>query len=78
MIDYVLNYTKHKNLHYIAHSMGTTVSFVLLSTRPEYNAKIKLGLCLAPVAIWKEVDPLIKFLSRMAPQIKVGKRNLVL
>ncbi|XP_011706906.1 PREDICTED: lipase 3-like, partial [Wasmannia auropunctata] len=39
MIDYVLNYTKQKTLRYIGHSMGTTVFFILLSMRPEYNAK---------------------------------------
>ncbi|XP_029174648.1 lipase 3-like isoform X2 [Nylanderia fulva] len=63
MIDYVLNYTKSKDLHFIGHSMGTTSVFVLLSTKPEYNAKIKLGICLAPIAFWKEVGPSVKFLE---------------
>ncbi|XP_011705563.1 PREDICTED: lipase 3-like, partial [Wasmannia auropunctata] len=57
MIDYVLNYTKQETLRYIGHSMGTTALFILLSMRPEYNAKIELGICLAPIAIWKEVYP---------------------
>ena len=33
--------------------MGTTLSLVLLSTKPEYNDKIKLNVCLSPIAIWK-------------------------
>ncbi|XP_011692768.1 PREDICTED: lipase 3-like isoform X2 [Wasmannia auropunctata] len=61
MIDYVLNYTKQKTLRYIGHSMGTTMFFILLSMKPEYNAKIELGICLAPIAIWKEPYPLNVF-----------------
>lgn len=77
MIDYVLNYTKSETLHYIGHSMGTTVLFALLSTKPEYNAKIRLGICLAPIAFWKEVSPIAKFLSNLAPQLKVKmEKNL--
>ncbi|XP_018395682.1 PREDICTED: lipase 3-like [Cyphomyrmex costatus] len=65
MIDYVLNYTKQKTLHYIGHSMGTTVLFTLLSTRPEYNAKIKLGICLAPVGVPKEMPAPFEFLRNL-------------
>ncbi|KMQ87238.1 lipase 3, partial [Lasius niger] len=70
MIDYVLNYTKYETLHYIGHSMGTTTLFALLSTKSEYNAKIRLGICLAPVAIWKETGPIVRFLANVTPQIK--------
>ncbi|XP_011688915.1 PREDICTED: lipase 1-like, partial [Wasmannia auropunctata] len=71
MIDYVLNYTKQKSLRYIGYSMGTTMFFVLLSMRPEYNAKIELGICLAPVAIWKEIAPLYQFLQSQKQIIRV-------
>ncbi|KAH0558191.1 hypothetical protein KQX54_014807 [Cotesia glomerata] len=56
MIDYVLNETNEKSLTYIGHSMGSTVSFVLLSEKPEYNEKIKLLLNLAPVAYWNAIS----------------------
>lgn len=49
-LDFVLNYTKKKDLHYIGHSQGTTVSFILLSEVPEYNSIIKSATLLAPVA----------------------------
>ncbi|KAK0098948.1 hypothetical protein PV326_012887 [Microctonus aethiopoides] len=52
MIDYTLGMTDQNALTYIGHSMGTTISYVLLSTRPKYNKKIKLAISLAPVAIW--------------------------
>jgi lysosomal acid lipase/cholesteryl ester hydrolase len=40
MIDYMLNVTESKSAFYAAHSQGTTALLVLLSTRPEYNAKL--------------------------------------
>lgn len=73
MIDYILNYTKQKTLRYIGHSMGTTMLFVLLSMRPEYNIKIKLGVCLAPVAIWKEISVTMRHILPKIPKIKVRK-----
>lgn len=71
MLDYVLNNTNQKSLHYIGHSMGTTMLFTLLSVRPEYNAKIKLGLCLAPVAFWIELTPTLGLVANNAPLLKV-------
>ncbi|XP_018048425.1 PREDICTED: lipase 3-like [Atta colombica] len=69
MIDYVLSYTKQQTLHYIGHSMGTTTLFILLSMKPEYNAKIELGICLAPIAIWKERIPLPENIFNKIPKI---------
>uniref|UniRef100_A0A182QFD6 Lipase n=1 Tax=Anopheles farauti TaxID=69004 RepID=A0A182QFD6_9DIPT len=40
LIDRVLNTTGHARLHYGGFSQGTMVLFVLLSERPEYNAKL--------------------------------------
>lgn len=73
MIDYVLNYTKQKTLRYIGHSMGTTVLFVLLSMKPKYNTKIKLGILLAPVAIWKKLPTAVQHISYKVPKIKVKR-----
>ncbi|KAH0950683.1 hypothetical protein HN011_001245 [Eciton burchellii] len=66
MIDYVLNYTGQETLRYIGHSMGTTALFVLLSMKPEYNAKISFAICLAPIAFWSKD----LFGINKAPQIK--------
>ncbi|XP_039306595.1 lipase 3 isoform X2 [Solenopsis invicta] len=59
MLDYILNYRGEKDLYYIGHSMGTTSIFALLSTRPEYNVKIKMAILMAPVAIWLKTLPTI-------------------
>ncbi|XP_031783791.1 lipase 3 isoform X2 [Nasonia vitripennis] len=52
VIDYILIKTAQPSLVYIGHSMGTTISYILLSIKPEYNKKIRLLVSLAPVAFW--------------------------
>lgn len=49
-VDYILGVTGVNQLKVIGHSLGTTVFYTLLSTRPEYNSKISLLVSLAPVA----------------------------
>lgn len=50
MIDYILQATNEKQLHYVGHSQGTTVFFVMLSEKPNYNDKIKSAHLLGPAA----------------------------
>lgn len=59
-IDYILNTTGKEKTIFIGFSMGTTISYVLLSKKPEYNAKISLVVSLSPIAIWKEVPILMQ------------------
>lgn len=40
-IDYVLQTTNFKQVFCFGHSMGTAIFFVMASTRPEYNLKVK-------------------------------------
>ena len=64
MIDYILEKTGHTQLHYAGHSQGTTVFFVLMSTKPEYNEKIKSAHMLAPVAFMGNLtSPLVRKIS---------------
>lgn len=49
MFDYVRYTTGVDNFHYVGHSQGTTVYFVLMSTIPRYNDVIKTAHLLAPV-----------------------------
>uniref|UniRef100_A0A8C6SKX3 Lipase, gastric n=1 Tax=Neogobius melanostomus TaxID=47308 RepID=A0A8C6SKX3_9GOBI len=50
VIDYVLNTTQQQQLSYIGHSQGTTIGFMLFSSRPDLSEKVKLFVALAPVA----------------------------
>lgn len=74
VFNYILNHTGQEDMHYIAHSMGTTMLFVLLSLKPEYNAKIKLASCLAPVAFWKDVSPIFRQIAYIAPVLAVNAK----
>ncbi|XP_011860688.1 PREDICTED: lipase 3-like isoform X2 [Vollenhovia emeryi] len=70
MLNYVLNYTKQKDLYYIGHSMGGTVLHVLLSSKPEYNRKIKMAICLAPAIFWTGVSPVVNEFINLFPTLK--------
>lgn len=78
MIDYVLYKTNQSQLFYIGHSQGTTSFFVMLSERPEYNAKIKLMHALAPVAYMHHaVTPVItvaKLFGATFLQVSLSKK----
>ncbi|XP_026829883.1 lipase 3 isoform X2 [Ooceraea biroi] len=75
MLDYVLNYTQQESLNYIGYSMGTTSLFILLSTKPEYNAKIRLAICLAPVALWIKISPTFHDIISIIPPLKQFLEN---
>ncbi|XP_063627022.1 lipase 1-like [Cydia splendana] len=75
-IDYVLNATRKGNLKMIGHSQGTTINFVLLSSKPEYNDKIKLLIALAPVAFLNNLAPPVSTLCEVGPLIdEFSKRH---
>ena len=72
VIDFILRRTGCKSLNYIGHSMGSTALYVLLSSRPEYNQKIRLGITLAPVVYYRTPgDPLLRIAVQMAPKIAI-------
>lgn len=76
-IDYILNVTKSGNLSYIGHSMGTTMYFVLGSTRPEYMSKINAGIMMAPVAYIKDMpSPAFQFLHDFETPLNVSGKLL--
>jgi len=63
VIDFILNTTKHSELSYIGHSQGTTQLFVLLSTKPSYNKKIRVATALAPVAFMENTKGTVRRLA---------------
>ncbi|XP_053674147.1 lipase 1-like [Anopheles nili] len=65
MVDFVLARTDHQQLHYIGHSQGTTVFFVLNALRPEYNRKFLLAQALAPAVFLNHLqNPLLRFFAQ--------------
>lgn len=53
IIDYALAKTNVTSLTYCGYSQGTTVFFVMLSMRPEYNAKLSTAHLMAPVVFMR-------------------------
>ncbi|KAK9503555.1 hypothetical protein O3M35_010088 [Rhynocoris fuscipes] len=51
IIDRIIKITKYQQIIFVGHSMGCTEFFVMASLRPEYNARIKAAILLAPAAI---------------------------
>ncbi|XP_025991603.1 lipase 3 isoform X3 [Solenopsis invicta] len=75
MFDYILKYTEQKDLYYIGHSMGTTSLFALLSTKPEYNVKIKMAILMAPAVLWIEISPTLNEIANIFPIVKKVLEN---
>lgn len=63
MLDFVLEKTGVEKLHYVGHSMGTTVFFALMSSQPEYQERIASMVALAPVATVTSISSPIKYLA---------------
>jgi len=70
-IDYALEYTKQDSVYYAGHSMGTTQYVVMLSQRPEYNNKIKIGALLAPPVFMGHASNFIFDIASLAGGIEI-------
>ncbi len=70
-VDYILNATDSEKLIYMGHSQGTTIFYVLLSTRPEYNKKILFHIGVAPVASLTHTTSAFRYFTPLAKQIEV-------
>lgn len=67
MIDYILGRTGQQKLHYIGHSMGTTVYFVMISEKPHYSSKIRSAQLLAPAAYMTYIlTPYVRWIATYA------------
>lgn len=67
-IDYILDQTHSKNLHYVGHSQGCSILLILLSIKPEYNQKIASAYFLAPAIFIHHTGEIPKILfTEVAP-----------
>jgi pimeloyl-ACP methyl ester carboxylesterase len=66
-IDHILGKTGQNKLYYIGHSMGSTMFFVMMSQRPEYNEKIQAMIAFAPAAYFTpSKNPIVHFIQTIA------------
>uniref|UniRef100_A0A8C3QXG6 Lipase n=1 Tax=Cyanoderma ruficeps TaxID=181631 RepID=A0A8C3QXG6_9PASS len=60
-IDFVLQKTGQKQLHYVGYSQGCTIAFIAFSSMPELAEKVKMFFALAPVVVPKHArSPFMK------------------
>lgn len=52
--------------------MGTTMAFVMLASKPEYNDKIQAVFAMAPVAFMGHVKSPIRLLAPFSHDIEVS------
>ncbi|XP_003745768.1 gastric triacylglycerol lipase [Galendromus occidentalis] len=69
MIDFVLNKTGKESLYYVGHSQGTIVMFGLLSTRMEYQKKIKAFAAMGPVTNVTSITSPVRYIAPFAHDI---------
>lgn len=60
-----------RNLLYVGHSMGTTMAFVMLASKPEYNDKIQALFAMAPVGFMGHVKSPIRLLAPFSHDIEL-------
>ncbi|KAF2892715.1 hypothetical protein ILUMI_13459 [Ignelater luminosus] len=70
-IDYIVNVTNQEKVFYIGHSQGSTCYFVLSSTRPEYNKKVRLAVTLAPIAYFEHMNiPIVFWMAHYRDELE--------
>lgn len=63
-MDFALATAGKEQLFYIGHSQGTTVFYILMGEKPEYNSKIIAQFSLAPIAYMNHMtSPLLKIVA---------------
>ncbi|KAI8434027.1 hypothetical protein MSG28_012178 [Choristoneura fumiferana] len=75
-IDFIRNKTGEDSIATIGHSQGTTAHYVLASTRPEYNERIKVTISLAPIAFLSNLAPPVSLVVDVGPAIFLLLKSL--
>lgn len=70
-IDYALAVSGQQDLYYVGHSMGTTMFWIAMAERPEYNQKIRLMSALAPVAFMEHMPSPMRLLAPFSDTLDV-------
>ena len=73
VINHISEVNKNDKIIYVGHSMGTTVSYVLASEKPEISSKIKAIFSVSPIAFLSNTKFLaLQIASRFKGIIKVA------
>lgn len=70
-IDMILKETNQTALSYVGNSLGATIFFTAISSKPEYANKINFMAALSPQVFLSHTKTPIKLLAPHLPEIKV-------
>ncbi|CAB3236544.1 unnamed protein product [Arctia plantaginis] len=74
IIDFILKKTGENQLQAITHSEGSAAFFAMGAVNPEYNKKVKLLICLAPIAYLHNAEsPLFQLVAFKKSLFNPGK-----
>lgn len=70
----VIDYIRHlkntnESINFVGHSMGATALLVLLSTAPEYNEYLRMGILLAPLVYMSNIEGPLKIMTSVSEKI---------
>jgi lysosomal acid lipase/cholesteryl ester hydrolase len=78
-INYIINATGQKQIHYVGHSQGCSIFFVMLSEKPEFNQLIEKAALFAPVANTTNArSPIIGVFSKISMPLYVSSYSFLL
>lgn len=70
IIDYIRHVKKsNESINFVGHSMGATALLVLLSTAPQYNEYLRMGILLAPLAYMSNIEGPLQMMSTVSEKI---------
>lgn len=75
IINYILDKTETRQLHYCGLSMGTTTFFIFASEKQELLNKIRSNISLAPVANIRHAKSNLKWLGSLIKKMDVSIRT---
>lgn len=70
VIDYITKITGSPQLHYVGHSMGTTMFFVMAAMKQEVAAKVASSHSLAPVVFANNIRTPLRRLAKYANDVR--------
>ncbi|XP_030765384.1 lipase 3-like [Sitophilus oryzae] len=70
-IDYIRKYTKQERIFFVGHSAACPEFFIMMSEKPEYNNKIKIGTIYGASPILKKLDyPMVILGSQLVDVVR--------
>ncbi|KAF2889481.1 hypothetical protein ILUMI_16692 [Ignelater luminosus] len=71
IVDYIREQTGQDKFFYIGHSQGTTLSYVMLSEKEDYNDQFKAIFSLAPIAyMGRMTSPILQVISMFSDNLE--------